>query len=616
MVKEKKKYESGAATAYISRNKALKKLQVSLPDFRRLCILKGIYPHEPKHKKKVGKGSTAPKTYYYLKDIQFLGHEPVLRKFREFKVFLRRLKKAVSKRNADAEARIRSNRPNYKLDHIVKERYPSFIDALRDLDDCLSMCFLFATFPKTKRTYINLIHLCRRLSVEFMHYVIAAKALRKVFISIKGIYYQAEIMGQTLTWVVPHKFGFEPPSEVDNRIMQTFVEFYTTMLGFVNFKLYTTLNLHYPPKLSLDNEDEDDTEGKCLDSEKVEERLSALTQTLQSVSANVPEEEVELDQFPAAESDSAEMLEKAQLEAASLKKLQNLFKGFKFYLNREVPRESLVFIIRTFGGEVSWDKSLAVGATYNETDETITHHIIDRPKLMTTYMSRYYIQPQWVFDSVNARSLAPVEEYFPGVVLPPHLSPFVEEEEGDYIPPEKQALLNKQRGIDSGVGEDDSENEALEGEESEDEEGEDEEGVSNDEDEEEDEDDGDSGNEQSNRKEKSRKRQKPTQPEANTKTKKRKKSDNSESKSQNTSVMSVEEGMVEESNPYEKMTRQEREEKRLAEMMIPKKKRRLYQKIMFKKKKKTQEARILQKKREDHDKKVKMEKKQRGKQAS
>lgn len=46
------------------------------------------------------------------------------------------------------------------------------------------------------------------------------------------------------------------------------------------------------------------------------------------------------------QSDSAEMLEKAQLEAASLKKLQNVFKGFKFYLNREVPRESLVFIIR------------------------------------------------------------------------------------------------------------------------------------------------------------------------------------------------------------------------------------------------------------------------------
>ena len=42
-----------------------------------------------------------------------------------------------------------------------------------------------------------------------MHYVIAAKALRKVFISIKGIYYQVEVRGQTVTWLVNHQRGFK-----------------------------------------------------------------------------------------------------------------------------------------------------------------------------------------------------------------------------------------------------------------------------------------------------------------------------------------------------------------------------------------------------------------------
>jgi pescadillo protein len=42
-----------------------------------------------------------------------------------------------------------------------------------------------------------------------MHYIIAAKALRKVFISVKGIYYQVEIKGQTVTWLVNHQRGFQ-----------------------------------------------------------------------------------------------------------------------------------------------------------------------------------------------------------------------------------------------------------------------------------------------------------------------------------------------------------------------------------------------------------------------
>ena len=55
------------------------------------------------------------------------------------------------------------------------------------------------------------------------------------------------------------------------------------------------------------------------------------------------------------------------------------------------------------------------------------------------------MQPQWVFDSVNMRRLLPTDEYAPGASLPPHLSPFVEELEGDYLPPERQAQVAEQQ---------------------------------------------------------------------------------------------------------------------------------------------------------------------------
>ena len=54
------------------------------------------------------------------------------------------------------------------------------------------------------------------------------------------------------------------------------------------------------------------------------------------------------------------------------------------------------------------------------------------------------MQPQWVFDSVNRRRLLCVDDYASGCVLPPHLSPFVEEGEQDYMPPEKEMQLHEE----------------------------------------------------------------------------------------------------------------------------------------------------------------------------
>ncbi|XP_037022721.2 pescadillo homolog [Artibeus jamaicensis] len=570
---EKKKYERGSATNYITRNKARKKLQLSLPDFRRLCILKGIYPHEPKHKKKVNKGSTAARTFYLIKDIKFLLHEPIVNKFREYKVFVRKLRKAYGKSEWNTVERLKDNKPYYKLDHIVKERYPTFIDALRDLDDALSMCFLFSTFPRTGKCHVQTIQLCRRLTVEFMHYVIAARALRKVFLSIKGIYYQADVLGQPIVWITPYAFSHDHPTDVDYRVMATFTEFYTTLLGFVNFRLYQSLNLYYPPKLEGQacTEVTAHEDSYALDSESSMEKLAALGASLARVVVPA-EEEPEVDEFP-ADGEIAAQEEDRRKELEAQEKHKKLFEGLKFFLSREVPREALAFIIRSFGGDVSWDKSVCIGATYDVTDSCVTHQIVDRPGQQTPVIGRYYVQPQWVFDSVNARLLLPVADYFPGVQLPPHLSPFVSEKEGDYVPPEKLKLLALQRGEHPG-------------------------NLNESEEEEEEEEDNDSdGDEEEEDLEADSEKEDEAQLTA---------LEEQRMEGKKPKVMA---GTVKLEDKQRLAQEEESEAKRLAIMMMKKREKYLYNKIMFGKRRKIREANKLAEKRKAHDEAMRSEKK-------
>ena len=109
------------------------------------------------------------KTYYHAKDIAFLLHEPLMKTFRELRAHERKIKKAKAKKHFNQVDRLREHKPMYTLDHLVKERYPTFLDALRDLDDCLTLVHLFALLPAAKRHGIpqDIVAKSRELSLEF-----------------------------------------------------------------------------------------------------------------------------------------------------------------------------------------------------------------------------------------------------------------------------------------------------------------------------------------------------------------------------------------------------------------------------------------------------------------
>eukprot|EP00466_Bigelowiella_natans_P001198 jgi/Bigna1/54784/estExt_Genewise1Plus.C_430031 len=478
--RETRKGVKGIASNYIHRTKAVRRLQVSLRDFRRLCILKGIYPRDPKKKP-----NGNDKTYYHIKDIKFLMHEPLLKKFREMKIFLRRHKKAMIKREfTKAKLLERSMKPRISLDHLVKERYPSFVDAVRDLDDPLSMIFLFALLPsQTCREHEAKISIdCQALSREFQHWVIQAKSLRKVFVSVKGVYYQARVYGQDVTWLVPHKFKQTTPKDVDFRVMVTFLQFYATLVRFINYKLYYDLGLRYPPVLEEhrdregaylsamkleekrgdgeqeEDEEEDGEDGEMEEEEEEEEEGERAEMKKKMQAKEEEEEEEEAEEAAAAESEAAietSILNAAKAAAAApmtdtpasslpgrpsnweAEESICIFSGLKFLLGREVPHEVLEFVILAGGGEVFRE---GLASREQAMDESITHQIVDRPRQQLTLFTRQYAQPQWVFDSFNVRALLPIQYYQPGAKLPPHLSPFVDDEREGYIPRQREVL--------------------------------------------------------------------------------------------------------------------------------------------------------------------------------
>ncbi|EAR99283.1 pescadillo amine-terminal protein (macronuclear) [Tetrahymena thermophila SB210] len=449
MVKKVMKNTRGEATKYISRAKAIKKLQVSLKDFRRLCILKGVYPREPP--KKLQKQN---KTYYHLKDINYLMHEKILNKFRELKTHMKKVMKLKAKGDKTRLRLLQKQKPTYSLNHLVKERYPTFIDALRDLDDPLCLVNLFASFPAHKALGVprDSITKCIKLMREFNLFVIKSKSLRKVFISIKGIYYQAEIEGQKITWIAPFQLPAELPAEVDYKVMLTFLEFYETLIKFVNFKLFNSINVKYPLEINKSIEDQS--------------YFSYSSFVLKHKDSQQTIENAEEENEKYAIDDKFKKDQQIQ-KMTNDNSTSSLFKNCVFYLSSEVPRLSIEFIVLAFSGKVHWAGD---DSEVQWNDPSITHFVTDRdPKTLQIIKNREYIQPQWIYDSINSGILLPVGEYAPGKSLPPHLSPFVEYNETEYKP-ERQKQLDLLKGVEAELNEEDEEDVEISEDEDEEEE--------------------------------------------------------------------------------------------------------------------------------------------------
>lgn len=364
------------------------------------------------------------------------------------------------------------------------------MDALADLDDALTLVYLFAALPSTTSIKSKVISKAKQLASAWGAYCSTAACMTKSFISVKGVYLEATIQSVAIRWIVPHSFTQFMPEDVDYRVMTTFFEFYETLLHFVLFKLYNDLGVRYPlPSLDANGEVkgstsyilgsnlrnlknalesstgaitnvvsekvEEDTEKSPAAAKKSKEEKKKDKELIKSVGAALNSINEDSDDGEDDEDDNVDVAGplKAALESMAndqarisipggdlaaddeAVKRRRLFAGLTFFLSREVPRGYLELVCLAYGGKVGWE---GPNSPIAANDPSITHHIVDRPKLPASFdslpKSREFVQPQWVLDCSNFMFLLPIAKYAVGQTLPPHLSPWVDHDEEGYKP--------------------------------------------------------------------------------------------------------------------------------------------------------------------------------------
>ncbi|CUG91715.1 Hypothetical protein, putative [Bodo saltans] len=378
---------------YLSRMQATRLLQVDSINFRRMCILKGVYPRAIGRSKQKVSGNE--KQYYLAKEMKWMVRDQILSKIMAFKAWEKQVKRATAMQQKSDIERLHSDavKPKYELIASIKERYPYFIDAVKDVDDALSLISLYAFLSPEVRsdTTIELHHSlpsglhekAQNVLNEWNDYVASAQLLSKSFISIKGYYYEALVKGERIRWLVPHEYAHKFPSGIQQYILITFLEFYVEMMRFVIFKLKA------------------DQDRDIADRERAEEEgLNANAEDFSTSNSAVTQP-------------GAKKLETQDIE---LNRGRKLFRGLTFFISREIVTKHAMLVIRACGGRVT-----------SEYSNTITHCVIDRPQLppnMERFANVEYIQPQYLFDCLNARVVLPAAGYRIGEELPPHVSPF------------------------------------------------------------------------------------------------------------------------------------------------------------------------------------------------
>eukprot|EP00835_Amoeboradix_gromovi_P004427 NODE_344_length_10554_cov_0.516308.p3 type:complete len:485 gc:universal NODE_344_length_10554_cov_0.516308:7944-6490(-) len=366
-------------SAMLSRNQAVKYLQVSLSEFRMMCILLHISPKLVKQQQ-----------LFLQKDIKFLNNHPLVPVIRELKILKRKCIHYYHKDNAIYENYMEqvNNLILRQMPKIIQQNYPKFYNIWYDLDDILSLLYCVKYLPCNEYIGSKEIQKTEELLDQFELLLKKLKiGITKSFISIKGVYIQFYLQDQPITYVVPLHASQVEDIDVDYKVMTTFHMYYQCVMEHFLFKMAKLNKFEFPLT-----------------------ETAAVPKTLESVAmdsaAEPSDADITLKDFD---------VNKALFHAS---KNASLFQSKTFVLHREIPRSLFKFIIECCGGKVLYAEAVI--------EETDVIEVCDKPLslLKLVYENGRAVQPQYIIDCLNAGKLIAYDGYRAGELLPSHVSPF------------------------------------------------------------------------------------------------------------------------------------------------------------------------------------------------
>lgn len=352
-----------AAVKYVSRKRAIQRLDLTEKQFDRLTVLFGMYPVIAEGRNCYDK---AEGWYYKIDDIRRIFYS-------ETYEILKKNAKRESKREKLLKFKLLERAAKvldeeFNLVDLVKQKYDSLGQSIDDLGNTLRNLFIIELLS---------IDDVKEDLVMFEQFIVERRLLNRAFMSKKGVYFGINLEKIIVCWMVPYP-GVSLADLIEEKSERP-VERPEVNIDFLDFGSLST------------EEDEPEDGGDPDDPNKFDISLLKYAAPLLKIHLKLCLHKLNL-LYP--------------LESS---RKPGLFKDVKFHINTKSIHRQISLMIQACGGQL-------VGLEEAKFVITETVDMIDPEKV--------YIQPQYIPDCINKSMVLSTDDYLVGKELPAHVTPF------------------------------------------------------------------------------------------------------------------------------------------------------------------------------------------------